>query len=48
MGCENWDDHDRSGRYTANDWDIILGTDPNAILITYGDTDTFLYGISKR
>ena len=43
MGCENWDDHDRSGRYTANDWgyNFLAGTDPNAILITYGDNDTF-------
>ncbi len=43
MGCENWDDHDRSGRYTANEWgyNFLAGTDPNAILITYGDNDTF-------
>ncbi len=43
MGCENWDDHDRSGRYTARDWgyNFLAGTDPNAILITYGDNDTF-------
>lgn len=43
IGCENWDDHDRSGRYTARDWgyNFLAGTDPNAILITYGDNDTF-------
>lgn len=43
MGCENWDDHDRSGRYTARDlaYNYLMGTDENAILITHGDNDTF-------
>ncbi|MDD3201705.1 MAG: DUF2723 domain-containing protein [Bacteroidales bacterium] len=43
MGCENWDDHDRSGRYTARDlaYNYLMGTDPNAIVITHGDNDTF-------
>jgi hypothetical protein len=43
MACENWDDHDRSGRYTVRDLSTnYLNTlDPNAILVTHGDNDTF-------
>lgn len=43
MGCENWDDHDRSGRYTARDlaYNILMSTEPNALLVTHGDNDTF-------
>ena len=43
MGCQNWDDHDRSGRYTARDmaWNHLIGCDPNALLVTHGDNDTF-------
>lgn len=43
MGCENWDDHDRSDRYTARDlaYNYLMGADPNAIIITHGDNDTF-------
>ncbi|MBR6423867.1 MAG: DUF2723 domain-containing protein [Bacteroidales bacterium] len=43
MGCENWDDHDRSGRYTARDlaWNHLVGCGPNALLVTHGDNDTF-------
>ena len=43
MACENWDDHDRSGRYTARDLAVnYLNTlDENAIVVTHGDNDTF-------
>ncbi|MBQ0124588.1 MAG: DUF2723 domain-containing protein [Bacteroidales bacterium] len=43
MGCQNWDDHDRSGRYTARDlaYNYLNSVDKNAILVTHGDNDTF-------
>lgn len=43
MGRENWDDHDRSGRYTARDiaYNYLNSCEPNAILCTNGDNDTF-------
>ena len=43
MGMENWDDHDRSGRYTARDiaYNYLNSCEPNAILCTNGDNDTF-------
>ena len=43
MGKENWDDHDRSGRYTARDiaFNYLNSCEPNAILCTNGDNDTF-------
>lgn len=43
MAAENWDDHDRSDRYTARDhaYNFLMSTDENAILITHGDNDTF-------
>ncbi len=43
MAAQNWDDHDRSGRYTARDlaYNYFASTDPNAILVTHGDNDTF-------
>ncbi|MCD6333496.1 MAG: DUF2723 domain-containing protein [Bacteroidales bacterium] len=43
MASENWDDHNRSGRYTAHDfaYDYLIGLDPNALLFTNGDNDTF-------
>ena len=43
MGCQNWDDHDRSNRYTARDiaYNYLNSCDPNAIIITHGDNDTF-------
>ena len=43
MGCQNWDDHDRSGRYTARDmaYNHLIGCLPNALLVTHGDNDTF-------
>ena len=43
MGCQNWDDHDRSGRYTARDmaYNHLECCGPNALLVTHGDNDTF-------
>jgi hypothetical protein len=43
MAKENWDDHDRSGRYIARDLakNYLNTCAPNAILFTYGDNDTF-------
>ncbi len=43
MGTQNWDDHDRSGRYTARDIarNYLESCDENAILFTVGDNDTF-------
>ncbi len=43
MGAENWDDHDRSGRYTAVDFahNYLQSCKKNAILFTNGDNDTF-------
>jgi hypothetical protein len=43
MAMENWDDHDRSGRFTARDiaYNYLNSCAPNAILFTNGDNDTF-------
>jgi len=43
MAQQNWDDHDRSGRYTARDlaYNYLKSCAPNAILFTNGDNDTF-------
>jgi hypothetical protein len=43
MAKENWDDHDRSHRYTSRDfaYDYLNSCAPNAILFTNGDNDTF-------
>ncbi|ANW96408.1 hypothetical protein AXE80_09015 [Wenyingzhuangia fucanilytica] len=43
MASENWDDHDRSNRYTAyfNAKAYLDSCDENAILFTIGDNDTF-------
>ncbi|MEK6452163.1 MULTISPECIES: DUF2723 domain-containing protein [Myroides] len=43
MAQQNWDDHDRSDRYTAlaNARAYLDSCDPNAILFTIGDNDTF-------
>jgi len=40
---ENWDDHDRSGRYTARDFasNYLNSCEPDAIIFTNGDNDTF-------
>ena len=43
MAKENWDDHDRSNRYTSCDVarNYLESCAPNAILFTNGDNDTF-------
>jgi len=43
MAKEEWNDHDRSRRYTAKDFAInyLDSCAPNAILFTNGDNDTF-------
>lgn len=43
MASQNWDDHDRSKRYTARDFarNYLNSCAPNAILFTNGDNDTF-------
>jgi hypothetical protein len=43
MASENWDDHDRSGKYTALAMAkaYLSSCEPNAILFTIGDNDTF-------
>ncbi len=43
MAKENWDDHDRSNRYTPRDFakNYLESCDKNAIIFTNGDNDTF-------
>jgi len=43
MASQNWDDHDRSDRYTATAMAkaYLNSCEPNAILFTIGDNDTF-------
>ncbi len=43
MAAENWNDHNRSHRYTVRDIaaDYLNSCAPDAILFTYGDNDTF-------
>jgi hypothetical protein len=43
MAMENWDDHDRSGRYTTRALarNYLNSCDENAIIFTNGDNDTF-------
>lgn len=43
LATQNWDDHDRSHRYMARDiaYNYLMSCDPNAILFTVGDNDTF-------
>ena len=45
MGVQNWDDHDRSGRYTAQSisksYLASIQKDVGAIIFTIGDNDTF-------
>ncbi|MBN3036517.1 MAG: DUF2723 domain-containing protein [Bacteroidales bacterium] len=43
MASEGWDDHDRSGKSTARDFALnyLNSCEPNAILVTNGDNDTF-------
>jgi len=43
MAEQNWNDHDRSHRYTARDIgaNYLESCAPNSILFTYGDNDSF-------
>ncbi|MEQ8625278.1 MAG: DUF2723 domain-containing protein [Vicingaceae bacterium] len=43
MASENWDDHSRAERYTGRDFakNYLDSCEPNAILFTNGDNDTF-------
>jgi hypothetical protein len=43
LAAENWDDHDRSGRYVAPHfaYNYLNSCEPNAIIFTNGDNDTF-------
>ena len=43
MAAQNWDDHDRSNRYTAPEmaYNYLNSVGKNGLLITHGDNDTF-------
>ena len=43
MVSENWDDHDRSGRYITADFgnNYLQSCDYGGVVFTYGDNDTF-------
>lgn len=43
LGAENWDDHDRSGRYMSTDFarNYLKSCQPDAVLFTNGDNDTY-------
>jgi hypothetical protein len=43
MAKENWDDHDRSGKFACRDFaaNYMKSCDPQGILFTNGDNDTF-------
>lgn len=43
MGAQNWDDHDRSGRYLARDtgMNYLSCVEENGIIFTNGDNDTY-------
>jgi hypothetical protein len=43
MASENWDDHNRSDRYTARDfaYNYLISCEENGVLFTNGDNDTF-------
>lgn len=43
MAKEGWDDHNRSNKYIARDFahNYLIGCDEDAVLISYGDNDTF-------
>ena len=43
MACQNWDDHDRSGRYICRDTaaNMLNSCQQGGILFTIGDNDTF-------
>ncbi len=43
MACQNWDDHDRSGRYVARNTghNYLNSCQPNGLIYCNGDNDTF-------
>jgi len=43
MASQNWDDHDRSGRYVCRDFgsNYLQSCEPDAVIFTNGDNDTF-------
>lgn len=43
MASQTWDDHDRSGRYTARDfgYNYLASCGKDAVIFTNGDNDTF-------
>ena len=43
MAAENWDDHDRSNRFTSTEMaaNYLNSVGPQGLLITHGDNDTF-------
>ncbi len=43
LGAQNWDDHDRSGRFMSTDFarNYLKSCKPNAVLFTNGDNDTY-------
>ncbi len=43
MASQNWDDHDRSNRYTMRDFgkNYLMSCEQDAIIFTNGDNDTF-------
>jgi len=43
LGAQNWDDHDRSGRFVAHDFgaNYLNTTLPNSIMMNFGDNDAF-------
>jgi hypothetical protein len=43
MGFQNWDDHSRAEHSGARDYasNFLESVDPNAIIFTYGDNDTY-------
>jgi hypothetical protein len=43
MGFQNWDDHSRAEHSGARDYasNFLTSVDPNAIIFTYGDNDTY-------
>lgn len=43
MAQQNWDDHDRSGRYTCRDFacNYLNSCEKDAVIFTNGDNDTF-------
>ncbi len=50
LGFQNWDDHDRSNRYSALAMARLYldSLDENAILFTIGDNDTFLLWYAQQ